>query len=258
MSYLEQLFSLEGKIGVVTGASRGIGRGLAEALLRAGARVILVATNEQRLEETTRLFTEQGLEATARRCDLEYAQQIDELVEWVERECGRIDVLVNAAGVTYTHHLLDYPDEEWEKTLRIDLDAPFRLSRNFGRMMKEQGSGSIVNITSVWAELGGGDNPAYGAAKGALRQLTKAMAVDLGPFGIRVNNIGPGYFRTDMTRGSWSDPEMRQQRIGRTILNRGGEVEDMAGMVVLLASDASSYITGQDFYVDGGWVVKLV
>ena len=144
-------------------------------------------------------------------------------------KCGRIDVLVNAAGVTYTHHLLDYPDEQWEKTLRIDLDAPFRLSRGFGRMMKEQGGGSIVNITSVWAELGGGDNPAYGAAKAPCGSWTKAMAVDLGPFGIRVNNIGPGYFRTDMTRGSW------ERSRNETAANRaddsepGGEVEDMAG-----------------------------
>ena len=258
MSYIERLFSLEGKIGVVTGASRGIGRGLAEALLKAGARVVLVATNEQRLEETTRSFAAQGLQATARRCDLEDAQQIDELVGYVEREHGRIDILVNAAGVTFGHDLVDYPDELWEKTLKINLDAPFRLSRSFARMMKQQGSGSIVNITSLSAELGVPDNPAYAAAKGGLKQLTKSMAVDLGSFGIRVNNIGPGYIRTDMTLRSWNDPELRQQRTQRTVLNKWGTAEDMAGMVVLLASDASSYITGQDFYVDGGWLVKIM
>ena len=127
---------------LLTGASRGIGRGLAEALLKAGARVVLVATNEQRLEETTRSFAAQGLQATARRCDLEDAQQIDELVGYVEREHGRIDILVNAAGVTFGHDLVDYPDELWEKTLKINLDAPFRLSKSFARMMKQQGSGS--------------------------------------------------------------------------------------------------------------------
>jgi NAD(P)-dependent dehydrogenase (short-subunit alcohol dehydrogenase family) len=258
MTYLEQLFSLEGKIAVVTGASRGIGRGLAEALLKGGARVILVATNSERLDETTRAFKEQDLPAVAYRCDLEDPQQIDGLADYVKSEYGRIDVLVNAAGVTFGHDLDDYPDDLWEKTLKTNLEAPFRLCRSFAPLFKEQGSGSIVNITSISAELGAEGNPAYGAAKGGLKQLTKALAVDLGPYGIRVNNIGPGYFRTDMTLRSWNDPEMREKRTRRTVLNRWGTTEDLAGLIVLLASDASSYITGQDLYIDGGWLVNFM
>ena len=123
-------------------------------------------------------------------------------------------------------------------------------------MMKDQGGGSIINITSIGAELGFPNNPAYIAAKGALKQLTKSLALDLGPFGIRVNNIGPGYFRTDMTKGSWNDPQLEEDRIRRTILGRWGEPDDLAGAAIFLASEASRYITGQDLYVDGGWLAK--
>ena len=257
MKYLEELFSLEGKVAVVTGASRGIGRGLAEAVLKAGARGILVAVNPDRLRDTTESFTAQGLDAVAHPCDLADPDQIDGLIQHVAREHGRIDVLVNNAGVTHGHDLFDYPDEQWERTLRIDLDAPFRLARGFARMMRDQGGGSIINITSICAELGGPDNPAYAAAKGGLKQLTKAMAVDLAPHGIRVNNLGPGYFRTDMGAQSWNDPELREQRTRRTLVGRWGEPPDLAGAIVLLASDASQYITGQDLYVDGGWLTNL-
>ena len=257
MTYLEELFSLEGKVAVVTGASRGIGQGLAEALLKAGARGILVAVNEERLRETTRAFAAEGLQAFAHPCDLEIPEQIDGLIDYVAREHGRIDVLVNNAGVTFGHDLFDYPDEQWERTLRIDLEAPFRLGRGFARMMRDQGGGSIINMTSIAAELGSPDNPAYAAAKGGLKQLTKAMAMDLARHGIRVNNIGPGYFRTDMGAQSWNDPEKREQRTRRTLVGRWGEPPDLAGMVILLASDASGYITGQDFYVEGGWLTKF-
>ena len=123
-------------------------------------------------------------------------------------------------------------------------------------MMKDQGGGSIINITSIGAELGFPNNPAYIAAKGALKQLTRSLALDLGSFGIRVNNIGPGYFRTDMTKGSWNDPQLEEDRIRRTILGRWGEPDDLAGAVIFLASEASRYITGQDLYVDGGWLAK--
>jgi gluconate 5-dehydrogenase len=122
--------------------------------------------------------------------------------------------------------------------------------------MVEQQSGSIINITSINAERGFPGNPAYVAAKGALKQLSKALAVDLAPYGIRVNNIGPGYFHTDMTNGSWQDPERRAQRSNHTLLGRWGEGADLAGLVILLASPAAAYITGQDFYVDGGWLAK--
>lgn len=256
MTYIESLFSLNGKVAVVTGATRGLGRAIAEALLMAGAKVILSGSNAERLEQTAISFTEQGLPALQFQCDLSEPDKIEKLVNYVTSEHDRIDILVNGAGVTFPHKLADYPDETWRKTFQVNLDAPYQLSKRFGVMMSEQGGGSIINITSIAAEVGFPDNPAYQAAKGALKHLTRSLAVDLGSSGVRVNNIGPGYFKTDMTKGSWSDPEKREQRSNRTLLGRWGVPEDLAGVVVFLASEASSYVTGQNIYVDGGWLAK--
>ncbi len=256
MPYLESLFSLEGKIAVVTGASRGLGQGIAEALLGAGATVLLTSVTASRLADTTAAFRQRGLSAHMWPCDLADKRQIKDFVAHVQEEFGRVDILVNNAGVTQGHDLVDYPDEVWERTFRINVEAAFSLVRGFAAMMQAQGSGSIINITSINAELGFPNNPAYVAAKGALKQLGKALAVDLGPYGVRVNNIGPGYFHTDMTSQSWQDPQRRQQRAEKTVLGRWGEPQYLAGLVVLLASNASAYITGQDVYVDGGWLAK--
>jgi gluconate 5-dehydrogenase len=256
MTYLEQLFSLEGRLALVTGASRGLGKAIAHALLSANAKTILVASNPERLMAAAGAFRQQGLQASMFCCDLADRTQIAGLIRHVKEQHGRIDVLVNAAGITLSHPLSDYPDEAWEKTLKVNLEAPFWLARGLAELMKAKGSGSVINITSINAEVGFPDNPAYVAAKGALKQLTKSLAVDLGPYGIRVNNVGPGYFRTDMTRTSWNDPQRRLERSQRTLLGRWGEPEDLAGLIVLLASDASAYITGQDIYVDGGWLTK--
>ena len=256
MSYLDQLFTLEGKFAVVTGASRGLGNAIAGALLRAGATVLLVSANQARLQAATAAFQTEGLPATMHCCDLADKAQIADLLASIRHDPGRVDILVNAAGMTEGHPLLEYPDEVWERTLQVNLTAAFLLARGVAALMAEQQSGSIINLTSINAERGFPGNPAYVAAKGALKQLSKALAVDLAPYGIRVNNIGPGYFHTDMTSGSWQDPERRTQRSSRTLLGRWGEGEDLAGLVILLASSASAYITGQDFYIDGGWLAK--
>ena len=256
MPYLENLFSLQGKVALVTGATRGLGRAMAAALLRAGATVVLNGSNATGLTETTQQLQAAGLSATSFAADLSDPQQVVQLAESVLRTQPRIDVLVNNAGVTFPHELADYPDDFWQKTFRVNLEAPFQLARRLAPRMKEQGGGSIINISSIGAELGFPNNPAYGAAKGALKQLTKSLAVDLGPFGIRVNNLGPGYFHTDMANFSYSDPERRQARAGRTLLGRWGEPDDLTGAVIFLASDASRYMTGQDLYLDGGWLAK--
>lgn len=256
MKYLEKLFSLDGKIAVVTGASRGLGQGIAEALLEAGATVILTSVTVDRLAATTEAFRQRGLDADLWPCDLSDRGQTATFVQHIQENFGRLDILVNNAGITHTHELQGYPDDLWERTFRVNVEATFSLVRGFAPLMKAQKSGSIINITSINAEMGFPNNPAYVAAKGVLKQLGKALAVDLGPFGVRVNNIGPGYFHTDMTNQSWQDPERRQQRANKTLLGRWGEPQDLAGLVVLLASDASAYITGQDIYVDGGWLTK--
>lgn len=256
MTHLESLFSLKEKKAVVTGAARGNGKAIAAAFLRAGAEVVLVDILGRELRATIRSFEAEGLRAVMYQCDIADRAQVQGLVEFVKRGSGRVDILVNNAGVTFSHSLFDYPDEFWERTYAVNLRAPFELSREIGKLMKKNRSGVIINITSLNAELAFPDNPAYVSFKGALRQLSKSLALDLGRYGIRVNSVGPGYFKTDMTRKSWDDPSLNRAIRERTALGRWGEPEDLAGVTIFLASDASSYITGQDIYVDGGWLVK--
>lgn len=256
MSYLDKLFSLKGRVAVVTGGSRGIGKGITAGLLGAGAQCVITGVNEKRLMDTVAQFQAEGLAAEGFPCELSDMDQIAALVEHVKEKYSRIDVLVNSAGMTQGHELETYPDELWNKTICVNLKAPFLLAKAFAPMMKSQKSGSIINVTSVNAEQGFPDNPAYLASKGGLRQLTKSLACDLGQFGVRVNSLGPGYFHTDMNTVSWNDPERKAFRADRSMLGRWGEPEEMAGLAIFLASDASSFITGQDHYIDGGWLAK--
>ena len=161
--------------------------------------------------------------------------------------------MINCAGVTYGNNLFNYKDDDWENTYKVNLKAPYELTRRVADVMKSTG-GSIINITSLNAELAFPDNPAYVAFKGGLKQLSKSLALDLGKYNIRVNNIGPGYMRTDMTKKGWANN--RKLIEDRTILGRWGTPEDLVGTAIFLLSNASSYITGQDIYVDGGYLTK--
>ncbi len=256
LSYLNKLFSLSGKVSIVTGGSRGLGKSITESLLKAGSKVIVVGRDINRLEKTVKEFKNDGLSAFAYQCDVGERDKINKLFEYVSKDFGRLDILVNNAGVTQSAPLAEYPDEVWWHTLSVDLYAPFALCRVFSPLMTESGGGSIINITSINAERGFSDNPAYAASKGGLRQLTNALANDLASSNIRVNSVGPGYMRTDMTLKSWEDTERRSTLEDRTMLGRWGIPDDLAGITLLLASDASSYITGQHIYVDGGWLAK--
>ena len=254
--YLSSLFSLEGRVAVVTGAARGNGAALAEALLRAGAKVLLVDVLPAELESTHQRFRSDGLESSTLLLDLTELGAAERVHQAVMDAFGACNVLVNNAGITLGGDLLDYSDDAWEQNYRVNLKAPFALARRLARTMKDTGRGSIINITSLNAELAFPGNPAYVAFKGALKQLTKSLALDLGPFGIRANAIGPGYMRTSMTAKSFADPVMHAHRRDHTALGRWGVPEDLAGAVIFLASDASSYVTGIDLYVDGGWLIK--
>jgi NAD(P)-dependent dehydrogenase (short-subunit alcohol dehydrogenase family) len=256
MSYLEELFTLKDRIAVVTGGTRGIGKGIAQGLLGAGARCLIVGVDEQRLQDTVAEFRANDYRAEGLACDLSDRAGVQRLIDYVRNNYERLDVLVNNAGITVVCKLTEYPEETWDKTLFLNLKAPFLLAKELAPLMCSSGCGSIINVTSLNAEQGFPDNPAYLASKGGLRQLTKSLARDLGEHGIRANSIGPGYFHTDMNSASWSDPERRAARAERSILGRWGEPKDVAGMAVFLASDASSFVTGQDFYIDGGWLAK--
>jgi NAD(P)-dependent dehydrogenase (short-subunit alcohol dehydrogenase family) len=256
MSYVEDMFSLRGKVSVITGAARGNGRAIAEALLRSGSEIIVCDVLKKEIEETVAYLRQPGSPKIYNyTCDLSDDQQFTLFLNEIEK-IGRVDVLVNNAGITKGNDLFDYTLEDWRKTLKINLEVPFLLSQSIGKIMSRQQSGSIINITSLNAELGFSNNPAYASSKGGLKQLSKSLAMDLGKYGVRVNSVSPGYFKTDMTKKSWGDPVSRDARTNRTILGRWGEPIDLAGAVVFLASPASSYITGQDIYVDGGWLAK--
>ena len=244
MSYVEDLFSLQGKVAIVTGSARGNGRAIAEGLHNAGATVIGIDVIEQELDFKTI------------KCDILDLRELSKTVNLIIEQYGRIDILVNNAGVSLGCDSGTYPEHFWTKTLAVNITAPFHLANLVVESMKENNGGSIISITSLNAELAFPNNPAYMASKGALKQFTKSLAYDFGKYGIRANSIGPGYIKTAMTEKSWKDPEMHSVRKNRTLLGRWGHPEDLIGAVIFLASDASSFVTGQDLYVDGGWLTK--
>ena len=247
MNYLESVFSLSGKVVVVTGASGGIGQAITLCLAQAGARKVYALD----LKDDTK-WPSQNIENYS--IDLQDENQISGFVDNINLNYpGGIDVLVNCAGVTFTNNFFDYSNEDWDTTYRINLLAPYLLSKGLAKNMF---NGSVINITSLNAELAFPNNPAYVTTKHGLKGLTKTLALELGKRSIRVNNVGPGYIKTEMTKKSWSNDTIHEERKKKTFLDRWGTPTDIAGTVLFLASDASSYITGQDIYVDGGWTAK--
>ena len=245
--YLEQLFSCAGKVAIVTGASRGIGAALAAALAQAGAATTGVARSVPSVVSA-------GIDYE--QCDVREDGAFGALCSAIFTQHERLDVLVNAAGITLPRDPDVDPRAAFDETIRTNLIAVHRCCEAVFPLMKQTGGGSIINVTSIGSVLGFPDNPGYAASKGGLRALSKALAVDYAACGIRVNNLVPGYVRTAMTEASYANPERRAKRSERTMLSRWGTVEDLAGAVVFLASDASSYVTGSDLIVDGGWTAK--
>lgn len=256
MSFLESLFSLDKKVSIVTGAAGGNGKSISEALLRSGSTVIMVDISKKELSKIVKKFQDEGLPAIEYYCNITNKSQILKLSKYIKKKFNRLDILINNAGISLPKSSLDYSEKLWEKTYNINLKAPFFLSQECAKIMKQKKSGIIINITSINAEFAFPDNPSYQASKGGLKQLTKSLALDLAKFGIRVNNVGPGYFHTAMTKKSWSNIEKREKIANNTILGKWGEPRDLQGIIIYLSSEASSYVTGQDFYIDGGWSIK--
>jgi len=241
-------FSLLGKVALVTGASRGIGAALADGLASAGAIVVGVARSEGPQQAFTHPVQYLAADVT---------KDAQELVDRVKSQFGTVDVLINAAGVSVTSDGPDQWQAAFDTTLNLNLRAAYALCLATADLMEaKRAGGSIINVTSINSLVGFPGNPAYVAAKGGLRLLTKALAVDLGPKGIRVNALAPGYIHTDMTAASYADPVRHAQRLNHTCLGRWGEVDDLVGAAIFLASDASRYMTGQDLVIDGGWTAK--
>jgi NAD(P)-dependent dehydrogenase (short-subunit alcohol dehydrogenase family) len=238
------MFELRKSFAIVTGAGRGNGNSIARGLCEAGATVLGVDRVFPKKENFTQLIGE----VTSKRT-IENAR-----TELTSKEFEHL-ILVNNAGVTYAYEGA-YPEDKWRETLEINLTAPFLWIEGFVDLFQATKSGSIINITSLGAERSFPNNPAYIASKGGLKMLTKYYAKALGLNGVRVNNVGPGYIETDMTRSSYENSSTREARERHTFLGRWGVPDDLVGLCVFLSSPAASYITGQDIYVDGGWLAN--
>jgi 2-deoxy-D-gluconate 3-dehydrogenase len=248
------MFSLEGRIALVTGASRGLGAAMAVGLAEAGADVV-VHGNTRSPDDTCRAVEAAGRRAIPITADLGDPAASRDLVDRAVAAAGRLDILVNNAGIIRRGPTHEFADEDWHAVLEVDLHAVFRLSRAMGRHLLAAGRpGKIVNVASLLTFQGGINVAAYAAAKGGVGQLTKALANEWAGKGINVNAIAPGYMRTDNTAALQKDAERYQQILGRIPAGRWGEPEDLKGAVVFLAAPASDFVHGHVLVVDGGWM----
>jgi len=241
----------ENKVALVTGGSRGIGRAISLELARRGANVVLsYAGNEAAANETVKAITDAGGKAKAIRFDVADSEACSTAIDGVVKELGRIDVLVNNAGVAIDGLLMRFKDEDWDKTLDTNLKGAFALMRAVSRPMMKQKGGAIVNVSSIVGEMGNGGQSAYAASKAGLIGLTKSVARELASRNIRVNAVTPGFITTDMTASL--TPEQKEKMLTAIPLSRIGNSEEVAAAVAFLASDAASYITGETLKVNGG------
>ena len=249
------LFDLSSKTAIVTGAAKGNGFAIAKGFLNAGAEVYFVDIIEKELLNAVNLLRNSKSFMVV--ADITKEKNIEEITSKVINDSGKIDILVNNTGITYGGISAEnYPYDLWIKTFEVNLSSVFKLCQSIGRRMIERKSGVIINVTSLGSELGFPDNPSYVAAKGGVKMLTKALARDWAKYNIRVNNLCPGYIKTDMTIKSYNDKILYDERINRMMIKRWGEPEDLVGPAIFLASDASRYITGIDLSVDGGWLAN--
>jgi gluconate 5-dehydrogenase len=251
------IFTLKGRLALVTGSSMGIGYALAAGLARAGARIVLNGRDRRRLSEAAAALGTEGLSVHCSAFDVTQGEEVRAAVAKIETEIGEIDILINNAGIQRRMPLEEFPEETWHEVIGTNLDSVFLVSQAVVRHMIPRGRGSIVNICSVQSELGRPGIAPYTASKGAVKMLTKGMAIDWGKHGIRVNGLGPGYFKTPLNAALVADEKFSTWLTTRTPLGRWGEVDELVGAAVFLASDAASFVTGHVLYVDGGVTAQL-
>ncbi|MCK5738640.1 glucose 1-dehydrogenase [bacterium] len=255
---MNENFSLAGKTALITGAGRGLGKAIAAAMADAGANTVLLARSRDALTKAAAELGAAGNTSLAVPFDLTEVDKIPDLFEKIKTEAGKIDILVNCAGTTHRESAVDFSLAEWNRVLAVNLTAPFVLSQQFARAcIADKRPGKIINIASLLSEAARPTIPAYTASKGAIKQLTQALAVEWAPNHINVNGIGPGYFSTEMTQPLVENTEFNNWVLQKTPQRRWGKPEDLVGTAVFLASSASDFITGQTIYVDGGWLANL-
>ena len=253
-----KLFSLEGKVALVTGAAYGIGFAIAEAYAKAGAKIAFNCRSQHHMDQALADYKAKGIEAKGYICDVTDEEQVKNMVADIEKELGVIDILVNNAGIIKRIPMTEMSVEDFRQVIDIDLNAPFIVSKAVIPGMKEKGHGKIINICSMMSELGRETVSAYAAAKGGLKMLTRNICSEFGEFNIQCNGIGPGYIATPQTaplrerQADGSRHPFDSFIVAKTPAARWGTPEDLMGPVVFLASDASNFVNGHVLYVDGG------
>jgi NAD(P)-dependent dehydrogenase (short-subunit alcohol dehydrogenase family) len=243
---------LAGKVSIVTGGGKGIGKAIAFGLADSGANVVVAARTTPEIEAVTEEIFSRGGRAMAQTTDVTRSEQIEALIESTVNEFGRIDILVNNAARSFLRPLLDLREDGFDKIFDTNVKGNFLLSRAAAKVMAQNGGGRIVNITSVAAERGGALMGAYHASKAAVKMLTMCMAVEWASMNVLVNAVGPGMTRTHFSQPIWANPEIERQLTSRIPQSRLAEPDDIVGAVLFLCSDAAAFITGQSIYVDGG------
>lgn len=247
------LFSLDGRVALVTGSSRGIGLAIARSLAEAGATIVINGRDADAVDATRQQLTDElGTAVHGAPCDVTSADDVAAMIDTIEADCGPLEVLVNNAGMQHRAPALEFPIDDFRRLLELNLTAPFIVAQAAGRAMASRRRGKIINIGSVQSALGRPTIAPYTASKGGLALLTKGLCADLGPLGIQVNTLAPGYFATELTAALVADEEFSAWVQQRTPAGRWGDVAELGGAAVFLASDASSFVNGQTLFVDGG------
>lgn len=253
---ITKLFNLSGNVAVVTGGNGGIGRSIAIGLAEAGVSLAIFGRNEEKNKKTLAELKAIGVPAMALKIDITKRTELAPAIKKVEQELGGISILVNNAGIAVlSGGILNETEEEWDGLIETQLNAVFLLSKLVAKSMVENKRGKIINIGSMYSFFGSSFAPSYSAAKGAVIQLTKSMAIELAPHNIQVNAIAPGWFVTDMTAAVQSMP-LNDEIIMRTPAGRWGQPEELAGTAIFLASKASDFVTGETIRVDGGYAIR--
>jgi gluconate 5-dehydrogenase len=251
------MFDISGRVALVTGSSAGIGLALAKGLAEAGATVVVNGRDAAKVEAARAELSAVGLKAHAMPFDVTDPAAAEAAMGRIEREVGPVAILVNNAGIQRRMPLDEFPEETWRELMTTNLDSVFYVAKAVARRMIPRKAGAIVNICSVQSELGRPNIAPYTASKGAVKMLTKGMAIDWGKHGIRVNGLGPGYFRTELNKALVADEKFSGWLTGRTPLGRWGEVDELVGACLFLVSPAASFVTGHVLYVDGGVTATL-
>jgi gluconate 5-dehydrogenase len=245
-------FSLENKVALITGGTSGLGKMMALALAKAGA-FVWIASSRDNADETLKELKDQGTEGRFIQLDVTSSEALENVVSLIHQESNRIDILVNAAGINLRTSAEDLTLDEWQKTIDINLTAPFHLSQLVADSMRENNWGRIINIASLQSLRAFDNSIPYGASKGGIMQLTRALAQAYSKDGVLVNAIAPGFFRTNLTESLFQDPGKLKTLADKTMMGRNGEEKDIFGISVFLCSDANSYVTGQTIFLDGGF-----